>query len=78
LLEGGEVGRGVVGTESALIAAENHVHDPMEAVLDRLVATDRWPHQVRRRAALQRPKAAQQPELGAPEQGDVEDGLGAG
>src|SRR6476660_8924501 len=32
-----EVGRGIVGPHTALIIPESHVHDPMQAVLDRPV-----------------------------------------
>src|SRR5215831_11903299 len=34
VLDGGEVGRGVIGADTAFVIAEHHVHDPMEAVLD--------------------------------------------
>lgn len=34
VLHGGEVGRRVIGADACLVVAENHVHDPMQAVLD--------------------------------------------
>ena len=48
VLDGGEVGRGVVGSDPALVIAEDHVHDPVQAVLDRPVAADDRTQQVRR------------------------------
>ncbi|MBI1209743.1 MAG: transposase, partial [Azospirillum sp.] len=41
VLESGDVGRCVVGTDAAIVVAEGHVHDPVEAILDRpVVAND--------------------------------------
>ena len=34
VLEGGEVGGSVLGSDAAFVVAEDHVHDPVEAVLD--------------------------------------------
>ena len=38
VFDGGEVGRGMIGSDPTLIVAENHVHDPVQTVLDRPVA----------------------------------------
>src|ERR1019366_4457242 len=38
VFDGGEIGRGVIGSDAALVVAEDHVHDPMQAVLDCPVA----------------------------------------
>src|SRR3954451_7062345 len=38
VLDGGEIGRSVFGANPALVIAEEHVHDPMQAVLDRPMA----------------------------------------
>jgi hypothetical protein len=40
VFEGGEVGGGVLGADAAFVVAEDHVHHPMEAVLDRPMAAD--------------------------------------
>ena len=40
VLEGGEVGGRVIGSDAAFIVAEDHIHHPMQAVLDRPVAAD--------------------------------------
>src|SRR5262252_7426512 len=40
VLDGGEVGRGVIGADTAFIVAEHHVHDPMEAILDHPVGAN--------------------------------------
>src|SRR5580700_11502732 len=40
VLDGGEVGGGVLGADAAFVVAEDHVHDPMEAVLDGPMAAD--------------------------------------
>lgn len=40
MLDGGEVGWRVFGSDPALIVAKDHVHDPMKAVLDAPVASD--------------------------------------
>src|SRR4051812_34483905 len=34
VFDGGEVGGGVVGSDAAFIVAEDHIHDPVQAVLD--------------------------------------------
>lgn len=31
----GEIGGRVIGSEAALVVAEDHIHDPMQAILDR-------------------------------------------
>src|SRR5208282_2862847 len=38
VFNGGEIGRGVIGPDAALVIAEDHVHDPVQAVLNRPVA----------------------------------------
>ena len=40
MAEGGEIGGGVLGADAAFVIAEGHVHDPVEAVLDRPVGAD--------------------------------------
>src|SRR5438105_3028897 len=45
VLYGGEVGRGVIGADAALVVAEDHVHHPVETVLDRPVAADDRPQE---------------------------------
>src|SRR6059058_4681678 len=35
MFDGGEVGWGVVGSDAALVIAEDHVHDPVQAVASR-------------------------------------------
>ena len=40
MFDGGEVGWRVIGSDPAVVVAEDHVHDPMQAVLDRPVAAD--------------------------------------
>src|SRR4051794_22179816 len=34
VFDGGEVGWGVVGSDAAFVIAEDHVHDPVQAILD--------------------------------------------
>jgi hypothetical protein len=34
MFDGGEVGGGVVGSDAAFVIAEDHVHDPVQVVLD--------------------------------------------
>ena len=34
VFDSGEIGRSVIGADAAFIVAEDHVHDPMQAVLD--------------------------------------------
>ena len=42
VFEGGEVRGGLIGADAAFVVAEEHVHDPVQAVLDRpMVADDR-------------------------------------
>ena len=48
VLERGEVGGRVFGSHAAFVVAKDHVHDPMQAVLDRPMVADhradqRWP-----------------------------------
>ena len=43
VLDGGEIGWSVIGSDPALVVAEDHVHHPMQAVLDRPVAADDRP-----------------------------------
>ena len=43
VLDGGEIGRGVLGADRAFVIAEDHVHDPMQAVLNRPMSTDNRP-----------------------------------
>src|SRR5208283_296132 len=38
VFNGGEIGRGVIGPDAALVIAEDHVQDPMQTLLDRPVA----------------------------------------
>ena len=38
MLDGGKVGGCVLGSDPAFVVAKDHVHDPVEAVLDRPVA----------------------------------------
>jgi hypothetical protein len=40
VLDGGEVGRGVIGANAAFIVTEHHVHDPMKAVLNHPVGAN--------------------------------------
>ena len=40
MLDGGEVGRGMIGSDPALVIAEDHIHDPMQTVLDRPMGAD--------------------------------------
>ena len=35
VLEGGEVGGRVIGSDAAFIVAEDHIHHPMQAVLEK-------------------------------------------
>ena len=43
VLEGGEIGGGVIGADAAFVVAEDHVHDPVQAVLDCPMAADDRP-----------------------------------
>ena len=43
VLEGGEVGRRIVGSNAAFVVAEDHVHHPVEAVLHCPMAADDRP-----------------------------------
>jgi hypothetical protein len=38
VFDGGEISRRVIGSDAALVIAEQHVHHPMQAVLNRPVA----------------------------------------
>ena len=40
MLAGGEIGWGVVGPDSAFVVAKDHVHDPVQGVLDGPVGAD--------------------------------------
>lgn len=40
MFDGGEIGWGVAGTDVALVVAKDHIHDPMEAILDGPMLTD--------------------------------------
>src|SRR5258707_9533182 len=43
MLDGGEVGGGVIGPDAAFLVAEIHVHDPVKAVLDQPMGSDSRP-----------------------------------
>ena len=43
VLDGGEIGGGVISAHAALVVAEDHVHDPVEAVLDGPMCTNDRP-----------------------------------
>ena len=43
VFDGGEVGGSVFGSDAAFVVAEDHVHDPVQAVLDRPMAADDRP-----------------------------------
>jgi len=45
---GGEIGRGVIGPNPAFVVTEDHVHDPVQAVLDRPMATHHGSEEMRR------------------------------
>ena len=47
MLEGGEIGWRVLGADAAFVVAENHIHHPVQAVLDCPVAADDRSHLVR-------------------------------
>ena len=40
VLDGGEIGRGVISAHAALVVAEDQVHDPVEAVFDGPMCTN--------------------------------------
>src|SRR5215471_3542945 len=40
VLDGGEIGGGVISAHAALVVTEDHVHDPVEAVLDGPMGTN--------------------------------------
>ncbi len=44
MLDGGEVGGGMFGSDAAFVVAEEHVHDPVQAVLDRPMASHDGAH----------------------------------
>ena len=46
VLDGGEICRGVLGSDAAFVVAEDHIHDPMEAVLDRPMAAHDRPQKL--------------------------------
>jgi hypothetical protein len=43
VFDGGEVGWGVIGADAALVVAESHIHDPVQAVLDHPMGSDSRP-----------------------------------
>ena len=45
--QGCEVGRCVLGSDAAFVVAEDHVHDPMQAVFHGPVITDHRPRELR-------------------------------
>src|SRR5271166_1720712 len=47
VFKGGEISRGVIGPDAALVIAEDHIHDPVQAVLDGPVAAHDRPEEVR-------------------------------
>jgi hypothetical protein len=47
MFDGGEIGWRVIGSDPALIIAEHHVHDPVQAVLDRPMPPYDGPEQMR-------------------------------
>ena len=47
VLDGGEVCWRVIGSDPALVIAENHVHDPVQAVFDRPMAAHNRPEERR-------------------------------
>src|SRR5271165_6195715 len=47
VLDGGEIGWRVIGSDPALVVTEDHVHDPMKAVLNCPVAAHDWPEESR-------------------------------
>ena len=59
MLQGGEVGGGVIGSEPASVVSEDHLHDPVQAVLHGPVVSDKGSHLAGRHA----------------QRGDVEAGL---
>ena len=42
VLYGGEIGWGMIGSDPAFVVAEDHIHDPMEAVFDGPMVADDW------------------------------------
>ena len=34
MLDGGEIGGGVIGADPAFVVAEDHIHHPVQAILD--------------------------------------------
>src|SRR5208282_5361468 len=47
VFKGGEISRGMIGPDAALVIAEDHIHDPVQAVLDGPVAAHDRPEEVR-------------------------------
>jgi hypothetical protein len=43
VFDGGEVGWCVIGADAALVVAESHIHDPVQAVLDHPMGSDGRP-----------------------------------
>jgi len=52
VFDGGEVGWHVVGPDPALVVSKGHVHDPMQAVLDRPMASYDGPAILKAQVAL--------------------------
>jgi len=48
VFDGGEIGRRMIGSDPALVVAEDHVHHPMQAVLGRPVTAHDRPQQAGR------------------------------
>jgi hypothetical protein len=42
VFDGGEIGRGMVGSDAALVVAKDHVHHPMQTVFNCPVAAHDW------------------------------------
>jgi hypothetical protein len=47
VFDGGEIGRSVIGPNPTFIIAEDHVHNPVQAVLDGPMAAHHRPEEVR-------------------------------
>ena len=46
MLECGEIGWRMIRPDAALVVAEDHVHDPMQLILDRPMVSDDGPYEV--------------------------------
>ena len=46
VLEGGEIGWGVIGSDTALVVTEDHVHHPVQAILDHSMTADDWTQKI--------------------------------